>query len=148
MKNLGNLINKTKDKVRKGAKVGAFAGLSALASGCVSTIPTPNVIVCSYEEDLDNNGLDYPKDYKKIGNNFNSNERITIQYTKAKPHSRITIKTYNENKEEVCNGTVVMGENQGAPLFTWPEYSFERGVYEVRIFSDDVQVQTAYFSVQ
>jgi len=150
MKTLSNLIAKTKDKVRRGAKIGAYVGLSALASGgCTVVPPTPEVIVCSYDEDSDNDGLEYPKDYKKIGNDFNRNERITINYTKPKPGDKITFRIYDENKKEIMKSrSVIMGGEENLARCFLKENSLEQGLYEVRIFIDDRQVQTAYFSVQ
>ena len=92
MKELSNLFAKTKDKVRRGAKIAAFGGLSILEA-CAPTIPTPAIIVCSYYEDQNKNGaMDYPEDYKDIKNNFNSDERITVFYGKTKPGDRIKFK--------------------------------------------------------
>lgn len=151
MKNLRNLIQGTKEKLQRGAReavIGSCVVLGALAGGsCTPVPPTPEVVVCSYYEDTNNDGLNYPTDYKQIRNDFDRDERVTIVYTNPKPGCKITAIVYNENKVEVDRIKSIASKGKGAS-FEWEENSIPKGVYEVRIFSDDTQIQTVYFSVQ
>ena len=82
MKRLSSLIQETKDKVRRGAKIGAFVSLGALASGgCtapgISSLGKCEIVTCNSWIDKDGDDwVDMDEITKK--DQFHEHEHITI----------------------------------------------------------------------